>query len=218
MVIVGRIAVVPIRQGPTRRPAKLDDRRGDDLFKAGQVSSVPGQEVPGLMLALIPKIPLIGARWERHICRVGIDRPQIAMDRCLITPACRVGHRPVLQIGDRFAVPVQVISGIAQLQYILACANDGRCIATHRSLQTRLSILNSGWIRDSIAIPQIDGSSAIGRNAATIRSPRTASTTVPPLEPHHPSPAGDGVQVAAEARPRIVQAVSPGRPDYRRGG
>src|SRR6516165_4793080 len=53
-----RVAIVPIREGPACRPAKLHDRRRNDLFEAGKVATVPGKKVPALMLASVPK-PLL---------------------------------------------------------------------------------------------------------------------------------------------------------------
>ena len=68
---------------------------------------MPGQEVPALMLTLIPKLTLIGVRWERHIRRIWIKRKRIAMNRRQITPARRISESAILQSGDRLTVPIQ---------------------------------------------------------------------------------------------------------------
>src|SRR5271167_876144 len=48
------VAVIPVGQCPTLRPAQLDHGGGDDLLEACQIAAVPGQKEPCLVLALVP--------------------------------------------------------------------------------------------------------------------------------------------------------------------
>ena len=63
---VGGVAVVPVGKRPVRGPLQiLDDHPPKRPFQGRQVAAMPREEIPGLVLTLLPELRPVGRRWRR---------------------------------------------------------------------------------------------------------------------------------------------------------
>jgi len=107
---VALVIVVPVGQRPAGWPAKLHNRGSDDPLECAQIAAVPGEEIPGVMLALVAVLAPERDCTRQVLARlhVAVAAPELlggTVHRGEIAPACHVAEGPRAHHFDRARVP-----------------------------------------------------------------------------------------------------------------